>query len=127
MPSCLRQARGHALCQRAVDLDADEIDLGTLHQIWAAAPPALRYFMKARLCTQGLCRWVVTISPPILRGLNVALPIAERIKTLYGSALASSDSEQDQFELPTSDGEAQMLPRSALTKLFARVWKKPSK
>ena len=96
----------------------DEIDLGTLQLDMGGGTTSFTIFMKARLCTQGCAGGGHHITTDIARGLNVAPPIAERIKTLYGGALASSDSEQDQFELPTSDGEAQMLPRSALTKII---------
>ena len=40
------------------------------------------------------------ITADIAHGLNVSLVTAERIKTLYGSALATPVGEREQFEVP---------------------------
>ena len=124
--ACVEQC--HLVCDKLVvtpyasalsTLMQDEIDLGTLHIDMGGGTTSFTIFYEGAPVHAG----VVPvgghhITTDIARGLNVALPIAERIKTLYGSALASSDSEREQFELPANDGVAQMLPRSDLTKII---------
>ena len=58
------------------------------------------------------------ITTDIARGLNVSLSVAERIKTLYGSALATPNGEREQFEVPILGGDHQTLPRSQLTNII---------
>ena len=77
----------------------DEIDLGTLHIDMGGGTTSFTIFYEGAPVHTG----VVPvgghhITTDIARGLNVALSIAERIKR-FMAALASSDSEREQFEL----------------------------
>ncbi len=57
------------------------------------------------------------ITKDIARGLSTSLTHAERIKTLYGSALPSTSDEREMIEVPMlgDDGGVNQIPRSLLT------------
>lgn len=124
--SCIEQC--HLRCEKLVatpyasalsTLLQDEIDLGALHLDMGAGTTSASIFFQG----DAIFSCVVPIggrhiTTDIAQGLNVSMVTAERIKTLYGSALATTNGEREQFEVPVMGGDHQTLPRSELTKII---------
>jgi cell division protein FtsA len=97
----------------------DEIDLGAWHIDLGGGTSSIGvYHQGVPVFIAGIPVGGEHITRDIARGLNVSMVVAERLKTLYGSALASPKGERDQFELPVLGGDHQTLPRSELTKII---------
>ncbi|MFZ4761880.1 MAG: cell division protein FtsA [Alphaproteobacteria bacterium] len=62
------------------------------------------------------------VTSDIAKGLTTTVGNAERIKTLYGSALATSTDEREMIDVPTigegDDGHANPIPRSLLVEII---------
>ena len=128
--SCIEQC--HLECEKLVvtpyasalsTLVQDEIDLGALHiDMGGGTSSATIFYQGAPIFTTILPIGGHHITRDIARGLNVAVNVAERVKTLHGSALASvltpAQGERDQFEVSVLGGDHQMLPKTALTKII---------
>lgn len=124
--TCIEQC--HLQCEKLVatpyasglsTLMQDEIDLGALHIDMGGGTTSASVFYEGEILFSA----VVPvgghhITTDIARGLNVSMTSAERIKTLYGSALATHGGEREQFEVPVLGGDHQMLPRSELSKII---------
>ena len=124
--TCIEQC--HLQCEKLVatpyasglsTLMQDEIDLGVLHIDMGGGTTSASVFYEGEALFSAVVpvggRHVTT---DIARGLNVSMTTAERIKTLYGSALATPAGEREQFEVPVLGGDHQMLPRSELTNII---------
>lgn len=124
--TCIEQC--HLQCEKPVvtpyasalsTLMQDEIDLGVLHIDMGGGTTSASVFYEG----QPIFTTIVPvggrhITNDIAHGLNVSLTAAERIKTLYGSALATPQGEREQFEVPVMGGDYQTLPRSDLTNII---------
>lgn len=124
--TCIEQC--HLQCEKPVvtpyasalsTLLQDEIDLGVLHIDMGGGTTSASVFYEG----QPIFTTIVPvggrhITNDIAHGLNVSLTAAERIKTLYGSALATPQGEREQFEVPVMGGDYQTLPRSDLTNII---------
>ena len=124
--ACIEQC--HLRCEKLVatpyasalsTLMEDEVDLGVLHIDMGAGTTSASIFYRG----EAIFTCVAPIggrhiSTDIALGLNVSMATAERIKTLYGSALGATGDEREQFEVPVMGGDHQMLPRSDLTKII---------
>lgn len=124
--TCIEQC--HLQCEKPVvtpyasalsTLMQDEIDLGVLHIDMGGGTTSASVFYEG----QPIFTTIVPvggrhITNDIAHGLNVSLTAAERIKTLYGSALATPQGEREQFEVPVMGGDYQTLPRSELTNII---------
>ena len=124
--TCIEQC--HLQCEKLVatpfasglsTLMQDEIDLGVLHIDMGGGTTSASVFYEGEVMFSTVVpvggRHITT---DIARGLNVSMTSAERIKTLYGSALATHGGEREQFEVPVLGGDHQMLPRTELTKII---------
>jgi len=97
----------------------DEIDLGVMQvDMGGGTTCASIYYEGEALFTTVVPVGGRHITADIAHGLNVSVATAERIKTLYGSALATPVGEREQFEVPVLGGDHQTLPRSELTKII---------
>jgi len=124
--SCIEQC--HLQCEKLVvtpyasalsTLMQDELDLGVLHIDMGGGTTSVSIFYEGEpLFTAVVPVGGKHITADIAHGLNVSLVTAERIKTLYGSALATPVGEREQFEVPVIGGDHQTLPRSELTKII---------
>ena len=124
--SCIEQC--HLQCEKLVvtpyasalsTLMQDELDLGVLHMDMGGGTTSASIFYEGEpLFTAVVPVGGKHITADIAHGLNVSLVTAERIKTLYGSALATPVGEREQFEVPVIGGDHQTLPRSELTKII---------
>ena len=124
--SCIEQC--HLECEKLVvtpyasalsTLVQDEVDLGALHiDMGGGTSSATIFYQGAPIFTTVLPIGGHHITRDIARGLNVSVRVAERAKTLHGSALATVQDERDQFEVPLLGGDHQMHPKSALTKII---------
>ncbi len=124
--TCIEQC--HLQCEKLVatpyasglsTLMQDEIDLGVLHvDMGGGTTSASVFYEGEQLFTAVVPVGGRHITTDIARGLNVSMATAERIKTLYGSALATPHGEREQFEVPVLGGDHQTLPRSELTKII---------
>lgn len=124
--TCIEQC--HLRCEKLVvtpyasalsTLMQDEIDLGVLHLDMGAGTTSASVFHQGDViftCVVPVGGRHITTD--IAQGLNVSMTTAERIKTLYGSALATPSGEREQFEVPVMGGDHQTLPRSELTKII---------
>lgn len=124
--TCIEQC--HLQCEKLVitpyasalsTLMQDEIDLGVLHIDMGGGTTSASVLYEG----QPIFTTIVPvggrhITNDIVHGLNVSMATAERIKTLYGSALATPQGEREQFEVPVIGGDYQTLPRSELTKII---------
>ena len=123
---CIEQC--HLQCEKLVvtpyasalsTLMQDELDLGVLHMDMGGGTTSVSIFYEGEpLFTAVVPVGGKHITADIAHGLNVSLVTAERIKTLYGSALATPVGEREQFEVPVIGGDHQTLPRSELTKII---------
>lgn len=124
--TCIEQC--HLQCEKLVatpyasglsTLMQDEVDLGVLHiDMGGGTTSASAFYEGEALFSAVIPVGGRHITTDIARGLNVSMTTAERIKTLYGSALATPTGEREQFEVPVLGGDHQMLPRSELTKII---------
>lgn len=124
--TCIEQC--HLQCEKLVvtpyasalsTLMQDEIDLGVLHIDMGGGTTSASVFYEGQpVFTTLVPVGGRHITNDIAHGLNVSLSAAERIKTLYGSALATPQGEREQFEVPVMGGDYQTLPRSELTKII---------
>lgn len=97
----------------------DESDLGATHiDLGGGTSSVSVFYGGSPMFTSIVPVGGHHITNDIARGLNVPLNVAERIKTLYGSALASPDGDREQFEVPVLGGDYQTLPRSQLTNII---------
>lgn len=123
---CIEQC--HLQCEKLVvtpyasalsTLMQDELDLGVLHIDMGGGTTSVSIFYEGEpLYTAVVPVGGKHITADIAHGLNVSLVTAERIKTLYGSGLATPVGEREQFEVPVIGGDHQTLPRSELTKII---------
>ena len=124
--TCIEQC--HLQCEKLVvtpyasalsTLVQDEVDLGVLHIDMGGGTTSASVFYEGQpVFTTLVPVGGRHITNDIAHGLNVSLTAAERIKTLYGSALATPQGEREQFEVPVMGGDYQTLPRSELTKII---------
>ncbi len=124
--TCIEQC--HLECEKLVvtpyasalsTLMQDEFDLGVTHIDLGGGTSSISLFYEgAPVYTAVVPVGGHHITTDIARGLNVSLSVAERIKTLYGSALATPNGEREQFEVPVIGGDHQTLPRSQLTNII---------
>lgn len=124
--TCIEQC--HLQCEKLVatpyasalsTLVQDELDLGALHIDMGGGTTGVSVFYEGEQIFAAIVpvggRHITT---DIARGLNVSMTSAERIKTLYGSALGGTGGDREQFEVPVLGGDHQVLPRSELTKII---------
>ena len=100
-------------------LQPDEMELGTLHVDMGGGTTGFTIFHGGAPVFIG----VVPVgghhvTSDLARGLNVSLAVAERIKTLHGSALDTPSSDRAQFEVPTPDGDHRMRPRGDIARII---------
>ena len=124
--TCIEQC--HLQCEKPVvtpyasalsTLMQDESDLGVLHiDMGGGTTSASVFFNGQPIFTTIVPLGGRHITNDIAHGLNVSLTTAERIKTLYGSALETPMGEREQFEVPVMGGDYQTLPRSELTNII---------
>lgn len=124
--SCIEHC--HLQCEKLVvtpfasalsTLMQDELDLGVLQVDMGGGTTSASIFYEGEpLFTTVVPVGGRHITSDIAHGLNVSVATAERIKTLYGSALATPVGEREQFEVPVLGGDHQTLPRSELTKII---------
>jgi cell division protein FtsA len=124
--TCIEQC--HLECEKLVatpyasalsTLMQDETDLGATHIDLGGGTSSVSVFSGgAPVFTSVVPVGGEHITNDIARGLNISLASAERIKTLYGSALANVDGDREQFEVPVLGGDYQTLPRSQLTNII---------
>jgi cell division protein FtsA len=124
--TCIEQC--HLQCEKLVvtpyasalsTLMQDEVDLGVLHIDMGGGTTSASVFYEGEpIFTTIVPVGGQHITNDIAHGLNVSLTAAERIKTLYGSALETPHGEREQFEVPVIGGDYQTLPRSELTNII---------
>lgn len=124
--SCIENC--HLQCEKLVvtpfasalsTLVQDELDLGVLQVDMGGGTTSASIFYEGEpLFTAVVPIGGRHITSDIAHGLNVSVATAERIKTLYGSALATPVGEREQFEVPVLGGDHQTVPRSELTKII---------
>lgn len=99
----------------------DESDLGAVVVDMGAGTTTMAVFSGGHLVhTDGFALGGNHITMDLARGLSTALSEAERIKTLYGSAIEGPSDERDVVALsPVGDeGDApQIVPRALLTRI----------
>src|SRR5262245_25479919 len=82
-------------------LDPDEMSLGaTLIDLGAGCSSIAIFMENAMVHCESVPLGGAHITADIAKALSAPLGAAERIKTLYGSALATSDSSSDTIEVP---------------------------
>jgi len=82
-------------------LDPDEMSLGsTLIDLGAGCSSIAIFMENAMVHCESVPLGGAHITADIAKALSAPLGAAERIKTLYGSALATSDSASDTIEVP---------------------------
>ena len=104
-------------------LAADEMSLGaTLIDLGAGSTSVAVFMENALVHVESVPLGGVHITSDIARVLSAPMGAAERIKTLYGSALASGDGGNDMIELPLmgeeSDHGSKRVKRSILTQII---------
>ncbi len=98
----------------------DEMDLGVTVIDMGGGTSSLAVFFDGRLMfTDVVAVGGQHVTSDLARGLSTPLSDAERMKTLYGSALPSPADERDLIDVPQIgedfDGGSNQVPRSALT------------
>jgi cell division protein FtsA len=82
-------------------LDPDEMSLGaTLIDLGAGCTAVAVFIENAMVHAESVSLGGAHITADIAKSLSAPLGAAERIKTLYGSALATTDSGSDTIEVP---------------------------
>jgi cell division protein FtsA len=97
----------------------DEMDLGvTLVDMGAGTTSIAVFLQGAVLFTDVIAVGGEHVTKDIARGLSTSLASAERIKTLYGNALASPRDQREVIDVPQigeeADGHVRNIPRSLL-------------
>lgn len=101
----------------------DESDLGCACIDFGGGTTTLSVFMKGQFVhADAIAIGGQHITKDIARGLSTRLDVAERLKTVYGSALPSLVDERENLVVPSmghDDGEMDnQVPRSALTRII---------
>ncbi len=99
----------------------DEADLGAAVIDMGAGTTTIAVFSGGRLMhADGFALGGQHITMDLARGLPTSLSEAERIKTLYGSALAGPSDDRDVITLsPVGEGDAPaVVPRAMLTRII---------
>ncbi|MGF1456184.1 MAG: cell division protein FtsA [Alphaproteobacteria bacterium] len=101
----------------------DEMGLGVTLVEMGAGTTSIAVFYDSRLIfTDVLEVGGQHVTSDIARGLSTLMTSAERIKTLYGSALPTPSDDQETVDVPQIDGDAeggvQVMPRSFLTRII---------
>lgn len=104
-------------------LGDDEVKLGaTLIDMGGGATTAAVFAEGALLHIDAVPVGGVHVTSDVARGLSTPISAAERLKTLYGSALDSPDDDQQMIEVPPVAGEATSAygsaPRSLLNSII---------
>jgi cell division protein FtsA len=97
----------------------DEMDLGvTLVDMGAGTTSIAVFLQGAVLFTDIIGIGGEHVTKDIARGLSTSMASAERIKTLYGNALASPRDQREVIDVPQigeeADGHVRNIPRSLL-------------
>lgn len=98
----------------------DEVDLGaTLVDMGGGATTIAVFYDGNVIYTDSIPTGGVNVTKDIARGLSTPLVHAERMKTLYGSAIAAATDERELIDVPLVGEEnhahANHVPRSVLT------------
>jgi cell division protein FtsA len=98
----------------------DEIDLGVTCVDMGGGTTTIAVFFDGNVVfTDGVPVGGGHVTSDIARGLSCSLAHAERMKTLYGSAVASPLDDQEVIDVPLigedSEGHANHVPKSLLT------------
>lgn len=104
-------------------LGDDEVQLGaTLIDMGAGATNAAVFAEGALLHIDTVPVGGSHVTSDVARGLSTPLAAAERLKTLYGSALDSPDDDQQMIEVPSVTGDSGSVygsaPRSLLNSII---------
>lgn len=106
-----------------VSLADDEADLGAAVVDLGAGTTTIAVFSGGRFVhTGGFAVGGSHVTMDLARGLDTGLADAERIKTLYGSAIAGLSDERDMVTVPAYGGDDRepphVVPRATLTRII---------
>ena len=101
-------------------LTPDEMRIGSACiDVGAGTTAVSVFFNDAFLFADAVAVGGHHVTMDLARGLSTSLADAERIKTLYGSAIPSDSDEREMISVPAvgsdEDGDATQVPRSLLT------------
>ena len=124
--SCIEKC--HLECEKLIvtpyasalsTLNQDEMDLGVLHiDMGAGTTSFVIYYEDAPLHFGVLPVGGMNVTRDLARGLNISASMAERLKTLHGSALGSSKAFGDEIDLSTADHDGPVVPLRQLTEII---------
>lgn len=100
-------------------LTQDELQMGTTVIDMGAGITSFAVFYNGRMMCTGSIPWGgAHVTSDIAQGLNTSIQNAERIKILYGGALASVSDQSDMIDVPTlggeDDNETELVQRATL-------------
>ena len=126
MRACIE--RCHLECDKFVfspyasalaSLNQDEMDLGVLHVEMGGGSTSFSVFYENKpICIGSVPVGAHHITRDLARGLNIPLASAERIKNLFGSALAAGDGGNEEIDLPDVSGSAHIVQHRMLTSII---------
>jgi cell division protein FtsA len=99
----------------------DEADLGCACIDLGGATTTIAVFMRGRFVhCDAVAIGGQHITKDVARGLSTPIEFAERLKTMYGSALPSANDERDILSVPPigDDDVPNQIPRAALTRVI---------
>ncbi|MDA8653922.1 cell division protein FtsA [Alphaproteobacteria bacterium] len=126
MRACIE--RCHLECEKLVfspyasalaSLNQDEMDLGVLHIEMGGGSTSFSVFYENKPIYIGVVPvGAHHVTRDLARGLNIPLASAERIKNLFGSALATGEGGHEEIELPNANDSAHIVQHHMLTNII---------
>jgi len=104
-------------------LSADELELGSACIDMGGGTTTFGIFAYGRfVCADAIALGGHHVTMDLARGLSTSIEAAERIKTLYGSAMGAGSDHRDMISVPlVGEGEvpgANQVPRSVVTEII---------
>ncbi|MEJ8571845.1 cell division protein FtsA [Microbaculum marinum] len=104
-------------------LSGDELELGSACIDMGGGTTTFGVFAYGRfVCTDAIALGGHHVTMDLARGLSTSIEAAERIKTLYGSAIGAGSDHRDMISVPlVGEGEvpgANQVPRSVVTDII---------